>query len=75
MAARGGRATVSLANVLGSNIFDLLVAVPVGVLVAGSLPITFSAVQFVLEFLDRDGADAGRDGQRPLASSRVGQLE
>ncbi len=42
-AAHGGRGTVSLANVLGSNIFDLLVAVPVGILIAGSSTINFSA--------------------------------
>lgn len=33
-AARSGRSGVSLANVFGSNIFDLLVAVPAGVLLA-----------------------------------------
>ncbi len=42
-AARGGRGTVSLANVLGSNIFDLLVAVPVGIMIAGSSTVNFSA--------------------------------
>lgn len=41
-AARAGRSESSLANVLGSNIFDLLIAVPVGVLLAGSIPINFS---------------------------------
>ncbi|MFB6071933.1 MAG: sodium:calcium antiporter [Halobacterium sp.] len=35
-AARADNATTSLANVLGSNVFDLLVAVPTGVLVAGT---------------------------------------
>lgn len=34
-AARSGDPAVSLANVFGSSIFDLLVAVPAGVLVAG----------------------------------------
>ena len=43
-AARGGQGTVSLANVLGSNIFDLLVAVPVGILIAGTSTVNFSAV-------------------------------
>lgn len=42
-AAHGGRGTVSLANVLGSNIFDLLVAVPMGIMIAGSSTVNFSA--------------------------------
>lgn len=42
-AARGGRGTVSLANVLGSNIFGRLVAVPVGILIAGSSTVNVSA--------------------------------
>jgi len=42
-AAHGGRGTVSLANVLGSNIFDLLVAVPVGIMIAGASTVNFSA--------------------------------
>lgn len=41
-AARGGKATTSLGNVLGSNTFDLLVAIPVGVLIAGSAPVSFT---------------------------------
>jgi cation:H+ antiporter len=36
-AARAGESTTSLANVLGSNIFDLLVAVPAGILVAAAV--------------------------------------
>ena len=40
--ARKGDATTSLANVLGSNIFDLLVCIPVGVLIAGATVINFS---------------------------------
>jgi cation:H+ antiporter len=40
-AARAENATTSLANVLGSNVFDLLVAVPAGVLVAGGTIIDF----------------------------------
>lgn len=40
-AARAGRGDVSLGNVLGSNIFDLLVAVPAGVLIAGSTVIRY----------------------------------
>lgn len=42
-AASGGRGTVSLANVLGSNIFDLLVAVPLGIMIAGASAVNFSA--------------------------------
>lgn len=34
--ARQGESEVSLGNVLGSNIFDLLVAIPAGVLIAGT---------------------------------------
>lgn len=42
-AAHGGHGTVSLANVLGSNIFDLLVAVPLGIIIAGASTVNFSA--------------------------------
>ena len=42
-AAHGGRGTVSLANVLGSNVFDLLVAVPLGIIVAGASTVNVSA--------------------------------
>ncbi|MGI9174002.1 MAG: sodium:calcium antiporter [Rhodothermales bacterium] len=41
-AARRGEGVISMANVLGSNIFDLLVAVPAGVLIAGAAPIDFT---------------------------------
>lgn len=41
-AARAGNPLASLSNVLGSNVFDLLVAVPAGVLVAGTASINFS---------------------------------
>ncbi len=41
-ASRKGKHVVSLANVLGSNTFDLLIAIPAGVLVAGSAIINFS---------------------------------
>jgi cation:H+ antiporter len=41
-AARGGKAVTSLGNVLGSNTFDLLVAIPVGVLIAGTAPVSFA---------------------------------
>jgi cation:H+ antiporter len=50
-AARAERPTVTLANVLGSNVFDLLVAVPAGVLVAGALTIEFSHVAPMMGFL------------------------
>jgi cation:H+ antiporter len=42
-AAHAGRGTVSLANVLGSNVFDLLVAVPLGIIIAGASTVNFSA--------------------------------
>jgi len=42
-AAHRGRGTVSLANVLGSNVFDLLIAVPAGILVAGASTVDFGA--------------------------------
>nr|WP_299243667.1 sodium:calcium antiporter [uncultured Halomonas sp.] len=41
-AARDGRGVTSIANVLGSNTFDLLVCIPVGVLIAGTAVINFS---------------------------------
>ena len=40
--ARKGDAVTSLANVLGSNIFDLLVCIPMGVLIAGATVINFT---------------------------------
>ena len=42
-ASRRGHAVSSIANVLGSNIFDLLVAVPAGVMVAGAAAVNFTA--------------------------------
>jgi cation:H+ antiporter len=41
-AAREGRGVASVANVLGSNTFDLLVAIPLGVLIVGATPIDFA---------------------------------
>lgn len=43
-AARAGNASMSLANVFGSNIFALLVVLPAGVFVAGGAPIAFVEV-------------------------------
>lgn len=41
--ARSGKGVASLSNVLGSNVFDLLVAIPLGVILAGGTVINFSA--------------------------------
>lgn len=41
-AAREGRGVISIANVLGSNIFDLLVCIPIGVLLTGAAAVNFS---------------------------------
>ncbi len=41
-ASRSGNATTSVANVLGSNIFDLLVCIPASALIAGSVAINYS---------------------------------
>ncbi|QIB75743.1 sodium:calcium antiporter [Halogeometricum borinquense] len=51
VAARRGNADVSLANVLGSNIFALLVVLPVGVLAAGRATISLGAVVPMMGFL------------------------
>lgn len=41
-AANAGKGSTSLGNVLGSNTFDLLVAIPIGVLIVGSATIDFA---------------------------------
>jgi cation:H+ antiporter len=50
-AAQRGEGTVSMANVLGSNIFDLLIAVPVGVLIAGAATVDFTVAAPMMGFL------------------------
>jgi cation:H+ antiporter len=50
-AARIDEPAVSLGNVLGSNIFDLLVAIPAGVLLAGATPVSFTAAVPMMAFL------------------------
>lgn len=50
-AARDGGGVTSLANVLGSNTFDLLVALPAGVLIAGAAQVDFAIAGPMLAFL------------------------
>jgi cation:H+ antiporter len=50
-AATEGRIESSLSNVLGSNVFDLLVAVPAAVIVAGAITINFTQVVPMMTFL------------------------
>jgi cation:H+ antiporter len=50
-AAQRGDGVTSLANVFGSNIFDLLVVVPVGVLIFGTAVVDFSIVVPTMGFL------------------------
>lgn len=45
------KGVVSISNVLGSNIFDLLIAVPAGVLIAGAAVVNFSSVIPLMIFL------------------------
>jgi cation:H+ antiporter len=46
-----GRTDSSLSNVLGSNVFDLLVAVPAGVMVTGAIAINFTQIVPMMAFL------------------------
>jgi cation:H+ antiporter len=46
-----GRTESSLSNVLGSNVFDLLVAVPVGVMITGAIAINFTQIVPMMTFL------------------------
>lgn len=50
-AAQNDESVTSLTNVLGSNTFNLLVAIPVGVLLAGSATINFLAAVPTMGFL------------------------
>ena len=50
-AARDGENITSLTNVLGSNTFNLLVAIPVGVLLAGSATVNFLVAVPTMGFL------------------------
>jgi len=46
-----GRTESSLSNVLGSNVFDLLVAVPMGVMVTGAIVVNFTQIVPMMTFL------------------------
>ena len=50
-AARAGRGVTSIANVLGSNVFDLLVCIPAGVMVAGAAAIDFGVAAPMMAIL------------------------
>lgn len=50
-AIQADRPIVSLSNVFGSNIFDLLVAIPAGVIVAGSMQVTLDQSVPMFAFL------------------------
>lgn len=50
-AARIDEPAVSLGNVLGSNIFDLLVAIPAGIIIAGATSVSFVAAVPMMTFL------------------------
>ncbi len=46
-----GRSESAVSNVLGSNVFDLLVAIPLGVLIAGAVSVNFSQIVPMMAFL------------------------
>ena len=46
-----GRSESSISNVLGSNVFDLLVAIPLGVLIAGAVSVNFTQIVPMMGFL------------------------
>ncbi|QKY19526.1 sodium:calcium antiporter [Halolamina sp. CBA1230] len=50
-AAREGRGVTSLGNVLGSNVFDLLVAVPAGIVLAGGAVVNYGVAVPMMTFL------------------------
>ncbi|NHX36050.1 MULTISPECIES: sodium:calcium antiporter [Halolamina] len=50
-AARKGRGITSLGNVLGSNVFDLLVAVPAGIVLAGGAVVNYGVAVPMMAFL------------------------
>lgn len=49
--AQAGRGVTSLGNVFGSNTFDLLVAIPIGVLIVGTVSIDFAVAVPMLAVL------------------------